>query len=222
MNRSTPKAWMLSLLCQSWRKDYRGLAQLDERLVRGEKMILVFWHGKYLALLPLLKNRKACVFTSLSARGNTISDLLEYFGYEPVQLKDGGGVDSLNLMRDALQQFNTAAVAIDGPLGPFHHVHHGAIRLASECRYQLVPASVAARPISVLSSRWDKFEAPWPFAKVCIAIGEPMQVPERLSETDKVQWQERVHAELERLGTYAGQQVSGKQGSARTEREGVK
>ncbi|NND90303.1 MAG: DUF374 domain-containing protein [Granulosicoccus sp.] len=203
MNTGFLRALVLRLLCLSWRKQCIGLVKLDRRLVAGEKLMLVFWHGKYFALLPLLRNRKACVFTSQSRRGDLIRDVLERFGFSAVQLKDHGREQSLDRMRQALHQHAAAAIAVDGPLGPQHHVHQGAIQLASECGHRLVPASVASHPNFVIGSRWDQYELPLPFSRVCLVIGEPMEIPVQLLPQDMARWQSRVHDELEALGLAA-------------------
>jgi lysophospholipid acyltransferase (LPLAT)-like uncharacterized protein len=197
--------WVLTALCFSWRKRFIGLERLDRQMAAGEKMIVVFWHGKYFALLPLLRNRNACVFTSLSARGDMIRDLLERLGYHSVQLKDHGRQDSLNRMRVALQHAQVAAMAVDGPLGPQHRVHHGAVELASEYGHRVVPISVAAWPKRTLTSRWDHFEIPYPFSRVCLVVGEPLTVPPQLSGRDIHHWQNAVHDSLEQLGIQAEQ-----------------
>ncbi len=202
------RAQALRLLCLTWRKQLIGLAELDQRLLAGEKMILVFWHGKYFTLLPLLRNRNACVFTSLSPRGDAISDMLDRFGHHGVQLMDHGREQSLELMRETLRHCNAAAIAVDGPLGPQHHVHRGAIQLASELGYVLVPASVAGRPRRVIQWRWDHFEMPVLFARVCLIIGDALRVPAGLSLDDIHDWELRVHDVLEALDVKAEQCVT--------------
>ena len=197
------RAWALRFICLTWRKQLIGLAELDQRLLAGEKMILVFWHGKYFSLLPLLSHRDACVFTSLSTRGDAIRDILERFGLRSVQLKDHGHEQSLELMRETLRHCNAAAIAVDGPLGPQHHVHRGAIQLASELGHVLVPVAVAGRPRRVIRRRWDHFEIPRFFARVCLVIGDSITVPAGLSKDDYQEWEMRVHDALESLGAQA-------------------
>lgn len=197
------RAWALRIICLTWRKQLIGLAELDQRLLADEKMILVFWHGKYFSLLPLLSHRDACVFTSLSLRGDAIRDILERFGLRSVQLTDHGQEQSLELMRETLRHCNVAAIAVDGPLGPQHHVHHGAIQLASELGHVLVPVAVAGRPRRVIRQRWDQFEMPLFFARVCLVIGDTLVVPAGLSQGDYHEWEMRVHDALESIGAQA-------------------
>ena len=44
-----------------------------------------------------------------------------------------------------------------------------------------VPIAYAAKPAWILKT-WDKFIIPSPFARICIAIGEPYFAPEELDE----------------------------------------
>lgn len=202
------RAWTLRIICLTWRKQLIGLAELDQRLLAGEKMILVFWHGKYFSLLPLLSHRNACVFTSQSLRGDAIRDILERFGLRGVQLQDHGHERSMQVMRETLRHCTTAAIAVDGPLGPQHHVHRGAIQLASELGHVLVPVAVAGLPRRVIRRRWDQFEMPRLFARVCLIIGDSINVPTGLSREDCHEWELRVHDALEALGVQAEQKLA--------------
>jgi len=167
----------LRLLAATWRIESEGLGKLDERLAAREKLIAVFWHGKYYSLLPVMRNREVCVFTSESSRGAVIADILRRFGYIGVQLPDHGGDRSLGIMRTALKEHHAAAIAVDGPLGPYHVVHRGAVQLASELGHCIIPLSIAASTKSVLSERWDQFEMPRMFSRIQLVVGEPIHIP---------------------------------------------
>ena len=114
----------------------------------------------------------------------------------------------MQVMRETLRHCTAAAIAVDGPLGPQHHVHHGAIQLASELGHVLVPVAVAGLPRRVIRRRWDQFEIPGLFARVCLIIGDPLIVPTGLSRKDYREWELRVHDALESLGAQAEQRVS--------------
>ena len=197
--------WALFFRLQlaTWRVDSDGLDDLDHRLARGEGAFIVFWHGKYLPLFGLLRGRQACVFTSLSARGDVIADLCHRFGYRAIQIPDSGRQRALEIMRRALAGERAAATAVDGPLGPNHAVKRGAIQLASELGWSLVPISVAARSRWVAEKRWDRMELPRPFTRIHLVVGEPMAVPAGLAAEDLETWKLRVCEALERLDRQA-------------------
>jgi lysophospholipid acyltransferase (LPLAT)-like uncharacterized protein len=189
----------LRLLSATWRMDTEGLGNLDERLATREKVIAVFWHGKYYSLLPLLRNRDACVFTSVSYRGAVIADILRRFGYIGVQLPDHGGDLSLDIMRTTLKEHRAAAIAVDGPLGPYHVVHRGAVQLASELGHSIIPLSIASSRKVVLSERWDNFEMPRMFSRIQLVVGEPIHIPPDLDASALDHWIATVHQVLNNM-----------------------
>lgn len=193
------RVWALRVSCATWRKRSEGLDALDRMIASDAAPIVVFWHAKYVALLPLLAGRNACVFTSLSARGDAIADLLLRFGYRPVQLPDFGGDASLALMHESLADGLGAAIAVDGPLGPRHIVHRGAVQLAASLGRPIVPISLAVCPKRVLAARWDRLELPRLFARVQLLVGEPIAVPPNLAAADVERWSAFVHDALECL-----------------------
>jgi len=202
------RSWLLRTYCASWRVRTEGLATLDRLIASENPPIVVFWHAKYVALLPLLAGRDACVFTSLSARGDAIADLLMRFGYRPVQLRDSGGEASLALMHESLAEGLGAAIAVDGPLGPRHVVHRGAVQLAVSLQRSIVPLSFAAHPERVLAGRWDRLELPSLFARVELVVGDPICLPNELGEGDLARCSARVHDALERIDETAEARIA--------------
>jgi lysophospholipid acyltransferase (LPLAT)-like uncharacterized protein len=61
------------------------------------------------------------------------------------------------------------------PKGPSRHAKPGALFLAANLGWPVVPVAFHARPCRELSS-WDRFMVPWPFAKIGIASAPPLQV----------------------------------------------
>ena len=201
------KALSLRLMSASWKTEILGLEALDERLARNQGCIVVFWHGKYLVLCPLLQGRRACVFASYSHRGSLIADICRRFGYTPVQIPDEKRDEKLVVMREALRHFTIGAIAVDGPVGPFHMVKRGAVTLASELGYAIVPVSVASRRRHLLYRRWDKMEVPKLFTRVCMVVGTPMYIPENLKEEEVHGWSEKLHDVLEEIDKTAAKKV---------------
>ena len=197
------RAWALRIVCATWFKDIIGLDKLDQRIAEGERLIVVLWHGKYFTLLPILRNRNAYVFTSLTSRGDVIANLLRQFGFVAVQIPDHGRDRSLNIMRKALAGGGTAVIAVDGPLGPFHVVHRGAVQLASELGHSIIPISVAASRKRILSERWDKFEMPRIFSRISLVIGDPIHIPADLDQEAIETWISQVHIALDSVDLQA-------------------
>lgn len=190
---------VLRLRHATWRKDERDGARLDELLAHGERVIAVFWHGKYVPLFTLLRGRKACVFASLSFRGSVIAEICRRLGYDCVLLPDNGGATSRTLIRDALGARSAGAFAVDGPRGPYHAVKPGAIEVASQFGFVLLPVTVVASPVAVNAARWDRMETPRLFARVRLVVGDPLRVPASLTPADIAAWQVRVGRALDDL-----------------------
>lgn len=190
-------AW-LRLQRATWRVSQEGVDRFDTALERGERVIVVFWHGKYVPLFVLLRGRSACVFTSLSRRGAVIAELCRRFGYRPVSLPDHGGDRSLEEMRRALAGSPVAGIAADGPQGPYHVFKRGAIELASSLGCPLIPTGVAARRKRVLHQRWDRMELPRLFTRIGLAMGEAVHVPPDVIGESLHRWQLELASALER------------------------
>lgn len=192
-------ALLLRLRHMTWHKNTGELAAIDRRLAAGERVLAVFWHGNYVPLFSLLSGRKACVFASDSFRGRVIAEICRRFGYSCVLLPDRGGRRSRELLRAGLSPHRAGALAVDGPLGPYHVVKSGAIEFASELGFQLVPVAVAATPSQIEAGRWDKMEIPRLFARVYLAVGEPVAIPPVLDSAAVPALQAEVAKSLEAL-----------------------
>ena len=78
-----------------------------------------------------------------------------------------GGQEALRKCVLALQEGRSVGVAVDGPRGPRHTPHVGAAVMAVRSRRPIVCVRAKAWPRIQLKS-WDRFEIPFPFAKVRI------------------------------------------------------
>ncbi len=203
-------ATFLRVLCWTWRKRYRGFGAIDDARSRDAKMVLCFWHGKYIPIMALCRwlwiekrGEDACVFTSLSARGAVISEICRNFGLDCILIPDRGHKHSYKLMRSALSTHSAGVVAVDGPLGPNRIVKQGAIRLASDLGFHLVPASVYAEHKRIANNRWDKMEFPRFFTRIGLVMGLPVAVPPNVSKVQIRKLIAQLGGELERLESSA-------------------
>lgn len=174
-------------------------------------MMLCFWHGKYLPIFALCRwlwleqrGESACVFTSRSTRGQVISEICRNFGLDCIQIPDRGRKYSYELMKSALAVHTSGVIAVDGPLGPHRQVKQGAIRLASDLNYMLVPASVYTKHKKVAGNRWDKMEIPKPFTPIGLSMGEPIEVPSDISKQQIKKLTNQLYQSLQHLEYRAG------------------
>lgn len=214
-------AWALRIQAATWRKEVEGLERLDALMSRRVPVIVAFWHGRYTPLFVLLRGRDAVAFTSLSFRGSVISGICRRFGYRPVQIPDHGREAGLETMRQTLRVGGTCGIAVDGPRGPYHRVKRGAIHLASELGFLVLPVTFAARRSRVDAGRWDRLEVPRPFTRVVFLCGEPLEVPRGLDAAGVRAWQERLREALEDLDRRAVRRLRGLGRGRRTRTAGV-
>src|SRR5690606_16267885 len=70
----------------------------------------------------------------------------------------------------------------DGPTGPRHRFKPGGLLLAQLSGRPLLPMAFAAT--RAWQFGWDRFVLPWPFSRVAIAVGAPVQVERTLRLAD--------------------------------------
>jgi lysophospholipid acyltransferase (LPLAT)-like uncharacterized protein len=186
------RAW-----CWSWRKDTRQLDKIRRLTADGSRVLAVFWHGKYFPLFALAEGLHATVFAGNSFRGEVISNLSRRFGYDTQLIPSNHDGRSADRIRVVYRSAHLGALAVDGPLGPFHIVNAGAVTLASELGLLVVPVSVAGRPRFVLRRRWDRRELPMPFARVALAVGEPIALPRGLARQETAEWAAKIRTALD-------------------------
>lgn len=81
----------------------------------------------------------------------------------------------VGLLRE-LRGGHHVGVAVDGPRGPFGHVHPGALQLARRAAVPIVPLTVRARRCVRLNT-WDRTVVPWPRARVEVTVHPELNVP---------------------------------------------
>ncbi len=192
-------AGVLRLFRSSWRIRADGMETFRNLYNAGTPFILCFWHGKYIPILPLFEGYEATVVTSRSNRGDVLSSVCSNLGYNFIQIPDHGGKVSMKLM-EGLAGARAGAIAVDGPLGPYHVVKRGVVRLASTMGFSLLPASLSIQHKIVLRGRWDRLEVPLPFSRLNLRIGTPLQTPASgLSPGEIDSWSTRLTEIMEDL-----------------------
>lgn len=187
---------MLWMLWLSWRELTSESSKLDDRLSRGEQLIGCFWHGDYFPLFVLLRHRDAYVVSSASFRGLVISRICQHFGFRTALIPERGE-EAYRQMKRVLEEAQLIAVALDGPLGPYHLPKRGVVTLSFDLAVPLLPISVAASRAWVAEKRWDRRCIPKPFSRVALAVGEPIALNGEPTDESIRRWQDRLRQEME-------------------------
>jgi lysophospholipid acyltransferase (LPLAT)-like uncharacterized protein len=191
-------AVLLRLAKASWHRELTGLDVIRQALDRQERLLVAFWHGKHIPLFPLVEGIDACILTSRSFRGEVIAGLCRRFGYHCIILDHQRGSDLQEMLDELLQTHRCLAVAVDGPLGPYHVARFGLVRLASRLQLLVVPLSIAAQHKIVMKKRWDKMEIPLPFSRVLLGVGQPFKIPAEVQPDELKTWTDKIQKHIEK------------------------
>ena len=173
-----------------WRTE--GLDHYDAIVTSGKQPILAFWHGRILPATYFFRNRGIVVMISLNFDGEWIGRIIQRFGYAVARGSTSrGGARALAQMRRDLAAGKPAGFALDGPRGPACVAQPGAVFLAGATGSPILPFHFEADRFWS-AGRWDRTQVPKPFARVGLAVGEPMRVPDTNDDTI-----ERARVELE-------------------------
>lgn len=199
--------YVLRMLFASCRFTVTGGDNL--RASSGQPLLLCFWHGDYVPMMPLMSGKRSFIISSQSVRGNTIALLVARFGYQSVLIPDKPSRQSLQRLQAVLEGTLAAGTAVDGPMGPYRKVKGGVTWLASALGMSLVPVALHCQSALRLHSRWDKLLIPMPFSKVTIHVGSPMLVPKSLSVAQRRQYSDMIAEQLQALEHSAKQDMKG-------------
>jgi len=165
---------LLRVLCATWRIELIG----GERPAAGRggpPFVLATWHGRILPSVWFWRGRGMVVVISENFDGEWIARIVARFGYGTARGSSSrGGARALRQLVRAARQAPTA-FTVDGPRGPAGVVQPGAVWLAQATGQPLVPFHAEADRHWTVRS-WDRTQIPKPFARVVMAVGEPLAV----------------------------------------------
>ncbi len=184
--------WTLGLLVRAWLRTLRVRVEVDPRLraAADRPWVLAFWHGAQWPLLAWRRRRRTVVLVSLSRDGALQARALGVQGFRVVRGSSsrGGARGLAALVRVMKREGADAAFAVDGPRGPLGVVKPGAVAAARATGAVLVPMAGAVRRGIVLARTWDRFAIAWPFSRVDVALGAPIDpgaVPDPRAELER-------------------------------------
>ena len=157
-------------------------------------VIYALWHGRMWLLAARFPRRGVGVLVSLSEDGEVIASILSRLRLSPVRGSSSrGGDEAMRRMEAWIREGRSVAITPDGPRGPRHMAHLGAVALAARTGKPILPLGAAARPAWTLGS-WDAFQIPRPGSRAVITVGEPLFVP---GSDDLEPWRRRLEAALD-------------------------
>lgn len=181
---ATQGGWLVArlvrVLARTWRMEISGSEYVQSLTSHGTGILYCFWHGRMLELAPAHARKGVGVLVSSHSDGVMAARIVAPLGYVPIT-----GSSRRNPVAGFRAMIRHARAGGDLAMTPdahssAHRVLPGATALARRTGHALLPVAAAARPCRRIVS-WDRFEIPWPRARVLIRYGEPVHVP---SEAD--------------------------------------
>jgi lysophospholipid acyltransferase (LPLAT)-like uncharacterized protein len=185
---------LLATLGRTLRWRVEGLQYFERVAAAGHQPIIAFWHGRILPGTIYFQRRGIVVMTSENFDGEWIARIIHRFGYRTARGSTSRGARKamLQLVREMARGRGTG-FTLDGPRGPARVAQPGAVWLAKATGNPVVPIHLEASSHWTLGS-WDRTQIPKPFARVSLAIGEPLYVS-READAEAL---DRARADVER------------------------
>jgi lysophospholipid acyltransferase (LPLAT)-like uncharacterized protein len=173
---------LLGLVARVWLATLRVRVLVDPALAgaSARPWVLSFFHGTQWPLLAWRRRGPTVVLVSLSRDGSMQAKALAIQGFRVVRGSSsrGGARGLAALVRAMKREQADAAFAVDGPRGPYGTVKGGAVTAARAVGGVLVPMGSAVDRGMVFRRAWDRFALAWPFSRVTVALGAPID-PDR-------------------------------------------
>jgi|YelNatPaOPRAMG01_1025707.scaffolds.fasta_scaffold05817_2 lysophospholipid acyltransferase (LPLAT)-like uncharacterized protein len=168
--------WFLTyLLSLTIRWVYVRRKEFDD-IMSKTATVAVFWHGEFLLLPSLHKNKRVVIIISRSKDGDIATDVIKRYGLEVVRGSStrGGETATRETMRYIENKY-TLALTGDGPKGPYHVLKPGPVWFAQKMNIPLITVTVRFKHFIQVKS-WDRFLIPIPFTKGVVIYGEPISL----------------------------------------------
>jgi lysophospholipid acyltransferase (LPLAT)-like uncharacterized protein len=171
--------WIAGAVARLWLATLRVHLRLDPGLaaVDDRPWVLAFWHGAQWPLLAWRRRRPTVVLVSWSRDGGIQARALAVQGFRVVRGSSsrGGARGLAALVRAMRREGADAAFAVDGPRGPRGVVKAGVVAAARATGAVIVPMAGRVRRGMVFRRTWDRFAIAWPFTRVEVVLGSPLE-----------------------------------------------
>ncbi len=197
---------ILFLLNSTYRYKKTIGSEIADRIIAdtGQAYVPCYWHQHHIVCSQLMRDWlrqgfSACYIVSPSVDGEVPARIARSWGAEVIR---GSAADTGALvLRDAQEMMKRGVSIIatpDGPIGPRHEFKAGTVLMARIGSAPLVPIVYAADRAWHMNT-WDGFIVPKPFARIAIAIGEPVAVPRGASREEMEAIRANMQSAMEAL-----------------------
>lgn len=151
----------------------------------GQPVIMAAWHGMTMLLIGFFWQhhdlRRIVLPLPDDWRGEILAVFIAKLGAKPFRLNLHGD-ESLGTARSLLQlvrelkQGSHCYITPDGPGGPAYQIKPGVAFMTQKAKAILLPVGAFTRT-AYRVNRWDQYCAPYPFSRICVVVGKPVEVP---------------------------------------------
>lgn len=179
------------LVTRTARFQVEGWQNVEKARQSGRPRIWTSWHGTGMTFLNFgdrfLNANNFMAIVVGDERSNVLGELGSRLGGEPVAIDMGGnpvasGRSVLKLIK-ALKAGKETVLFPDGPDGPAFTPKPGIAYLARKAAAAIIPTAVWTKS-GIHLRRWDRYLVAFPFARLHVAIGEPLYIDETMVEAD--------------------------------------
>jgi hypothetical protein len=168
----------------SGRFQLNGESYLQMAAASGKPIIFAAWHGMTMMLVGLFRNRldlsSIVLILPDDWRGKTLVIFAEKLGAQPFPMNLEGEA-SMATARKLAQLVKLVKggcycyLTPDGPFGPAYVMKPGLAYIAQKAGAIILPVGAYARHGYRLN-RWDRYTIPYPFSRISVEVGAPIEV----------------------------------------------
>jgi len=186
-----------------------GLANLETAVTAGRPLIFTAWHGMTMMLAGFFSRNldlsRIMLILPDDWRGDALAIFAEKLGAHPYPMdlkgKEAGMAAARRLAQlvREVKKGKQAYITPDGPDGPSYQIKPGMAFIAQKTGALILPVGGYARH-GYTVPRWDRYLVPYPFARISIAVGEPIDLAaEPLKSADNEQITNHLSNQLHRI-----------------------
>lgn len=152
--------------------------------IKNLHAIYAIWHCMMLLPAYIGKGSNIQVLISQHSDGEYIAQVIQRLGFGVIRgSTTRGGMRAVKALVDKAKAGYPLAITPDGPRGPRFIVQSGSIYIGKKTQLPVIPTVIGLSSYWELSS-WDKFRIPKPFSHALIMYGDPIHIPQDLSEEE--------------------------------------
>jgi lysophospholipid acyltransferase (LPLAT)-like uncharacterized protein len=178
------------------RYDMCGLQHIERVHQSGRQCIYAFWHRGLIALSWWARGQKIAILSGTNFDAQWAAYVTLGVGVRRVLGSSSrGGLRGIAAMARSMAEGYDAAFTADGPRGPRYVAKPGPVLLARRTEGPIVCVHAFCESAHTFEKAWDLFQLPYPFSRVALIFGPPIEVPaEANSDTIAAK-----HAEMQSL-----------------------